>query len=120
VPWERKYARTDGHLLSLLLELKSFESLGCSPGSLEDVPRMAVDRVRSVLRVSVSLTPWQESHRTGDAVANKRTRLGCFDGGGFGCDPGQVRIQGQNGMKQRRNPDEHPLRGARLAGHSIG
>jgi hypothetical protein len=48
---------TGSHSSSLLLEFELFETLGYFPGSFEDVPKVAVDRVRTALGVSLRLTP---------------------------------------------------------------
>ncbi len=69
VAWARDLARSDAHLLTLVLSLKCFQRLGYFP-SRDDVPSAVVDHVRrcldsatAVVRSTRSLTATGSSRR---------------------------------------------------------
>ncbi|MEV6957459.1 DUF4158 domain-containing protein [Streptomyces sp. NPDC051183] len=78
VAWARGKSRTDGHLLALVVLLKSYQKLGYFP-DLAEVPPLVVGHVRGLLELGEGVEP---SHDSARMLRHHRTvireRLGVF------------------------------------------
>lgn len=63
IAFARKFARSETHLLALVVLLKSFQRLGYFP-KLEDVPPASVSHLRSYLHLKPEVGPGYEEART--------------------------------------------------------
>ncbi|EDY52899.1 DUF4158 domain-containing protein [Streptomyces clavuligerus] len=77
VRWASEATDDDGHLLALLLMLKSYQRMGCFP-KLEDVPEMVADFVRRQVGLPEGTLA---VYRAGKTAKNHRA----WSGSGAGC-----------------------------------
>ena len=102
VAWARDLARSDAHLLALVLSLKCFQRLGYFP-KREDVPGAVVDHVRRCLDLADVVQPEVGSERTGTSQRQLvRERVG------VALDPERARVVASDAIRAAAEVKNNP------------
>jgi hypothetical protein len=102
VLWARDLARSDAHLLALVLALKCFQRLGYFPRR-DDVPGVVVDHVRRCLDLADGVQPEVGSERTGTFQHQLvRERVG------VALDPERARVVARDAIRAAAEVKNNP------------
>jgi hypothetical protein len=102
VAWARDLARSDAHLLALVLSLKCFQRLGYFPRR-DDVPGAVVDHVRRCLDLAEGVQPEVGSERTGTSQHQLvRERVG------VALDPERARVVARDAIRAAAEVKNNP------------
>lgn len=102
VLWAKDLARSDAHLLALVLSLECFQRLGYFPRR-DDVPGAVVDHVRRCLDLADGVQPEVGSERTGTSQHQLvRERVG------VALDPERARVVARDAIRAEAEVKNNP------------